>query len=131
MDYNVTLSVPAWTLKAAPAVLPVLLTKGIIVKVRVGMPDGCADLVHVVVVRGGHQVWPSNPDGNYAWNDYVHEIEASYLLDDQPLTMKVVAWNEDTAHSHNVTVGFNLLPLEPTVLSKFVQAVLGRPTRWG
>ncbi len=131
MDYNVTLSVPASTLAAVPSILPVLLTKGLIVEVRVGFPDGCADLVHVVIVRGGHQVWPTNPSGSYAWNDYVYEIAASYVLDDQPLTMKVVAWNEDTANAHLVTVGFNLLPLEPTVLARFVQAVLGRPTRWG
>lgn len=130
MDYNVTLAVPASTLEGDPAELSVRLTKSIIVKVRVGFPDGCADLVHVVIIRGSHQVWPTNDDGNYAWNDYVYEIEASYVLDDYPLILKVVAWNDDTANAHVVTVGFNLLPLEPTILSRFVQAVLGRPTRW-
>jgi hypothetical protein len=130
LDYNVTLNVPASTAKSDPAELRVRLTVGLIVKVRVGFPDGCADLVHVAIVRGGHQVWPSNPDGDYAWNDYVYEIEASYVLDDQPLTMKIQAWNEDTANAHQVMVGFNMLPLEPTILGRFVQAVLGRPTRW-
>ena len=130
MDYNVTLSVPKATLKGDPAELRVRLTKGLIIKVRVGFPDGCADYLHAVILRGGHQVWPTNPDGDYAWNDYVHEIEASYPLEDEPLTMCVVGWNDDTRNPHQVTVGFNMLPLEPTMLSKFVQAVLGRPTRW-
>jgi len=130
MDYDVTLTVPASTTEADPAELRVRLTKGIIVKVRVGIPDGAANEVHVVIVRGAHQVWPTNPDGNFAWNDYVHEIEASYVLEDHPLIMRVVAWNEDTINDHQVAVGFNLLPLEPTVLSRFVQAVLGRPGRW-
>ncbi len=130
MDYNVTLGVPASTAKADPAEVRVRLTVGIVVRVRVAIPDGAADQVHVVITHGGRQVWPSNPDGNYAWNDYVHEIEASYVLEDEPLTLKVVAWNDDTVNAHQITVGFNLLPLEPTVLSRFVQAVLGRPTRW-
>ncbi len=130
MDYNVTLSVPAGTAKSDPAELRVPLTKGIIVKVRVGIPDGAADEVHVVITRGLHQVWPTNPDGDYAWNDYVHEIEASYVLEDEPLMLKVVAWNDDTVNAHVVTVGFNFMPLEPSKLGQFVQAVLGRPTRW-
>lgn len=130
MDYDLSLNVPASTAKSDPAELRVLLTKGIVVKVRVGFPDGCGEDVHVVIIRGGHQVWPTNPDGNYAWNDYVFEIEASYVLEDQPLTMKIQAWNADTVNAHDVMVGFNMLPLEPTMLGKFVQAMLGRPTRW-
>lgn len=130
MDRNVAVSIPASTSESDPLITEVQLTKGIIVKVRVGFPDGCADEVHVVIIRGGHQVWPDQDDQNYAWNNYVYEIEASYVLDDYPLTVKIVAWNEDTVNAHQVTVGFNLLPLEPTRLSKFVQAVLGRPARW-
>lgn len=130
MDYNVTLSVPASTLEIAPVELRVGLTKGIIVEVRIGFPDGCADLVHVVIKRDGHVVWPNNPDGNYAWNDYVYELAESYVLDVEPLSLRVVAWNEDTINAHRVTVGFNMLPLEPTILARFVQAVLGRPGRW-
>ena len=130
MDYNVTLSVPKSTAKAAAVELEVELVVGLIDKVRIGFPDGCADLMHCVIVHGIHQVWPTNPDGNYSWNDYVYEIEESYVMDEEPLMLKVVAWNDDTRNAHQVTVGFNMLPLEPTLLSKFVQAVLGRPTRW-
>lgn len=125
-----TLSVPASTTESDPQELRVRLTVGIIVEVRIGFPDGCADMVHVVIARGLHQVWPTNPDGNYAWNDYSYEFQESYALLGEPLSLKVVAWNEDTANAHRVTVGFNLLPLEPTILARFVQAVLGRPTRW-
>ena len=130
MDYSVDLEVPKSTTAWDPAELRVRLTKGLIIGVRVGFPDGCADLLHCVIVRGIHQVWPTNPDGNYHWNDYVFEIRSEYPLEDYPLDMIIRAWNDDARNPHTVTVGFNLLPLEPTVLSKFVQAVLGRPTRW-
>jgi len=131
MDYNVTLSVPQSTPASAPAELVVDLVPGLVIEVRVGFPDGCADLVHVVILRGIHQVWPTNPDGDYSWNDYIHEFQESYAMDEEPYELKVVAWNEDTRNAHRVTVGFNMLPLEPTILSRFVQAVLGRPIRWG
>lgn len=130
MDRNVTFSVPADTAEDDPVVVVVKLGKGIIVKVRIGIPDGAADEVHVVIIRGGHQVWPSHRGENYAWNDTVHVIEASYLLEDHPLKMKIVAWNGDTVNAHQVTVGFNMLPLEPSRLGQFVQAMLGRPSRW-
>lgn len=130
MDYNVALAIAADTEKADPAKLDVRLTLGMVVKVRVGFPDGCADYVHAVIMRGDHQVWPSNRDGDYSWNNYVYEIEASYVLEDEPLTLRVVGWNEDKRNPHTVQVGFNMLPLEPSRLSRFVQAVLGRPSRW-
>ncbi len=130
MDYNVALAVPANTPETSPAKLDVHLTHGLIVKVRVGFPDGCADYVHVVIMRGGHQVWPSNRSGNYSWNNYVYEIEESYPLEYDPFSMRVVAWNDDQRNPHTVTVGFNMLPLEPGKLGRFVQTVLGRPTRW-
>lgn len=130
MDYNVTLSVPASTTESAPAELRVPLTVGLIVEVRIGFPDGCADYVHVVITRGLHQLWPTNPSGSYSWNYHMYEIKASYVLEDEPLALKVVAWNEDTRNAHQVTVGVNILSLEPSRLSRFVQAVLGRPTRW-
>uniref|UniRef100_A0A6H1ZYQ6 Uncharacterized protein n=1 Tax=viral metagenome TaxID=1070528 RepID=A0A6H1ZYQ6_9ZZZZ len=130
MDYNVTLAVPKATPATAPAEVVVELAPGLIVEVRVGFPDGCADYVHAVILRGIHQVWPTNPDGNYSWNDYTYVFQESYVVDDEPLELRVLGWNDDTRNLHTVTLGFNMLPLEPTVLSRFVQAVLGRPTRW-
>lgn len=130
MDYNFTHSVPAGTLESAPSRLALPLEVGIIVQVRVGIPDGAADEVHVVIERGLHQLWPSRSGDNYAWNDYVYEIQESYVLDEVPYELTLVTWNDDTVNDHQVMVGFNMLPLEPTRLSKFVQAVLGRPARW-
>lgn len=130
MDYNFTLDVPRWTLETAPAELTMELVQGMIVGVRVGFPDGCADMVHVVIRVGLHQLWPSNQEGNYAWNDFTYVIQESYELDEVPYELTLVAWNDDQREPHQVTVGVNMLDLEPSMLSRFVQAVLGRPTRW-
>lgn len=130
MDYNFTLSVPASTLETDPAELTLELVKGIVVGVRVGFPDGCADYLHAAIRLGLHQLWPSNQGGNYAWNDYTYEIQESCVLDEEPYELTLLAWNDDTRNAHQVTVGFNMLPLEPGALGRFVQAVLGRPTRW-
>jgi len=130
MDYNFTLSVPASTLESDPAELTLDLVQGIIVGVRVGFPDGCADYVHAFIRLGLHHLWPSNQEGSYAWNNYTYEVQESYVLDEVPYELTLVAWNGDSRNAHQVTVGFDMLPLEPTVLGKFVQAVLGRPTRW-
>lgn len=123
MDYSVDLELPKSTPKTDPALVEIRLTKGTIVKVRIGFPDGCADFVHCVIVRGGSQVWPTNPDGNYHWNDYTFEIEAKYVLDDEPLTLKVEGWNDDEQNSHTISVGFNMLPLEVPILTGLIFAV--------
>lgn len=130
MDYNFRLSVPAGKTEASPATLALPLEHGIIVKVRVGIPDGAADEVHVTIWQGLHQLWPQRSGDSYAWNDYVYEIEESYVLEEVPYELTLVAWNLDTVNAHKVMVGFNILLLEPSKLGQFVQAMLGRPSRW-
>ena len=130
MDYNFSQSVPAGTSETESTRLALPLERGIIVKVRVGIPDGAADEVHVTIWRGLHQLWPQRSGDNYAWNDHVYEIEESYVLEEVPYELTLVAWNEDSINAHQVMVGFNILPLEPSRLGQFVQAMLGRPSRW-
>ena len=130
MDYNFRQSVPAGTSETEPTRLALPLERGIIVKVRVGIPDGAADEVHVTIWQGLHQLWPQRPGSSYAWNDQVYNIEESYVLEEVPYELTLVAWNDDKVNAHQVMVGFNILPLEPSRLGQFVQAMLGRPSRW-
>lgn len=103
MFYRYSLTVPASTLVSAPATTIMYLAHGIIHQVEVGFPPGCAALVHVAIFRFEHQAWPTNPDGDFAWDDYNVVIrQENFGLVHRPYTLSLRAWSEDTVYPHTI-----------------------------
>lgn len=86
------------------------LTKGIINRVNLVFPPGCAGLLHVAINHGLHQVWPTNPRGNYATDGETIDFEEFYELKYDPFVLTVYTRNEDDAYEHEVIVRIGLLP---------------------
>lgn len=105
MHYDYTLTVPANTLKTDPAKLTMYLCHGIIHSLDIAFPEGCAAWVHAVIYRFEHQAWPTNPDGDYCWDNYTVEIRnESFGLTSGPYTLSLRCWNEDENFPHDITV---------------------------
>lgn len=103
MFYRYSLTVPADTPATAPVAETMYLCHGIIHQVEIAFPPGCAALVHVAVYRFEHQAWPTNPDEQFAWDDYNIVIrQESFGLVTQPYTLSLRAWSEDEAYAHTV-----------------------------
>ncbi len=113
MFYDFAITVSANTAKAAPTTQELKLTHGVIHRVEVEFPAGCAGLVHCGLLQGIHQLWPTNPDGSFASDDYVIAIYEDYELATEPYVVKFVGWNLDDTYDHTVTVRIGVLDSGP------------------
>ena len=111
MYYDVSFTIPANTAKASPEDLEVKLTHGVVHRVEIGFPSGCAGLAHLQIRRGGHQVWPTNPQGSFNTDDYTIPIDDYYELFEEPYILTLVGWNLDDTYDHTLEIRFGILPL--------------------
>jgi len=112
MYYDFSFTIPANTLKKSPTELEVKLTSGVIHRVEIGFPSGCAGLVNLAIRKGLHQVWPTNPDGAFNTNDYTITINEFYPLTTAPYKLTLQGWSLDDTYPHTIEVRFALLPPE-------------------
>ena len=108
MEYVFRLTIPANTPKISPERLTCKLTHGIVNHVAVAFPPGPRGLAHLVIYRYEHQVWPTNPEETFAWDDYTVEFDEEFELTERPYTMSLRGWNLSTKFSHTVTVRFEI-----------------------
>lgn len=105
-----TLAIPANTAEASPVSEKLRLDHGVITRVEVEFPAGCAGLVYVHIDRALHQVWPTNPGGSLRtdgraiiWADYQE-------LFSEPMELDLVGWNLDDTYQHEILFRFELTP---------------------
>lgn len=112
MDFVFDLTIPADTEEASPEELLVDVGVGIIHLVEIGFPRGCAGLAHAMIRQGLHQVWPTNPQGDYNWDNHVYQIREHYPIKGGGAPLVLQGWNEDDTFQHVVTFRFSVLPEE-------------------
>lgn len=109
MQFTYELTIPPNTVKTNPETQVCKLTYGTVKRVFICFPPGPKGLAHIVIKRFESQVWPTNPDGDFAWDNFVFIIEDEFNMESGPFTVKLVGWNEDDTYEHTVTVMFNVL----------------------
>lgn len=110
MYYDYSFIIPANTTQASPHTEDVKLTHGVIHRVEVGFPQGCAGLAHLQIKRALHQVWPTNPQGSFNTDDYTIPINEFYELFTEPYILTLVGWNLDDTYDHTLEVRIGILP---------------------
>ena len=111
MFYDFSFTIPANTTEADPQELVCKLTYGIIHRVEIIFPSGCAGLAHLQIREGLHQYWPTNPDGAFNSNDERIEFSEYLELYRTPYELVLIGWNEDDTYPHTLEVRFGLLPV--------------------
>lgn len=109
MYYNFNVEIPANTAKADKIVQACKMTYGFIRHVAVAFPPGPKGLAHLVIYRYESQIWPTNPDADFAWDNYTLEFNEDFALTDAPFRLTLHGWNEDDTYPHTVTVRFELV----------------------
>lgn len=129
MLYVLPLTIPAGTAEGAPTEQDLKLTDGVITRVEVEFPAGCAGLAHSYARQGVHQVFPTNPDGNLAsdnhviaWNDYED-------LHTDPRILTICGWNLDDTYDHTITWRIELTPREIAERLKSTDTLLAKISR--
>lgn len=85
---------------------------GVLTDVVIHFPAGCFALVHVGAYDGLHQVFPTNPNGKYALDDYTLHIEDEYEMESGKSKLILKGWNEDEEFDHTIKVSFRIVPYE-------------------
>lgn len=109
MQFNFAIEVDENTTEGDPKREKVKLSIGILTKVSVLLPWGCAGLVGVRILHYEHQLYPTNPDAWFIGNDVFIEFEDEYLILEGPGEFIIEAYNLDDFYSHSPIVGFNVL----------------------
>ncbi len=86
------------------------LEKGTIVRLEVIFPAGCQGLVFCHVNRALHQVYPKNPDYQYAGNGETILASDEYSISEEPFQLEFFGWNTDEIYDHTVTVRIQIVP---------------------
>lgn len=109
MIYAYDITVEAKQTDSPPQKTTLELTTGYIHLVEVVFPPGPSNLVHLTINRGGHQVWPSNPDGDFIGDGIAISFREEYWLLDEPLDLVVHTWSPLATEDHKITVRLGLL----------------------
>lgn len=88
------------------------LTAGVIHQLDVLFPSGPQGYLHVKINHGLHQLWPTNPDGNFASSNEKISFKEFYELTSAPYKLNVYTWNEDDTYPHIVLIRIGILPRE-------------------
>lgn len=126
--YSFAITVPANTAQTAPVELEAPLSPGMIHRVEIQFPRGCAGLAHAQVFRAAHQIWPTNLDEDLASDGFIIAWDDRYELAESPYSLILRAWNLDDTYQHIITFRFAILPA--AVFTPAAEAV-GMLTRIG
>ena len=110
MYYDIPVTIPANTPELSPIEVEVKLTHGVIHRVEVEFPAGCAGLAHLQILRYDHQIYPTNPEGSFNTDDYIVPIDDYFELIEAPYTLKLRGWNLDDTYEHTITVRIGIYP---------------------
>ena len=110
MFFSFNLAIPAGTAQTAPVEVEALLAHGIIHRVEIEFPAGCAGLAHVAIRRGLHQLWPLNPDASFATDDWIIAWDEHQELLEEPYALTLVGYNLDDIFPHTPVIRLGVLP---------------------
>ncbi len=122
MFYDFAIKVETTDTEASPKEQVLKLTYGVIHRVEVQFPIGTQALTHCKLFHEEHQLFPTNPDGDFASDGYVIPIDDHFELHTEPYSLKAKCWNEDDTYAHTITIRVGILPEE--ILSPW--AALGK-----
>lgn len=108
MDYWYAVKTSANVTEANAIKTELKLIDGIITKVWMVHPEGCHGLAYAAIFHGGHQLYPTNPEGAYHGNAVPMEWEDNYKLE-TPAILTLKTWNLDDIYDHTLYLRITVL----------------------
>ena len=124
MFYDFAVEVTANTLESAPKEQSLKLTAGVIQRLSILFPPGPHGMVKLKLMEGGHQFLPTNPEGYFATDDEVLNIDEFYELKTEPYTLKAVAFSPGTTYNHTISMRIGILRPEEVEKASGLMAAL-------
>ena len=112
MIYWADISTPKNTAKADAQRTPLKVTKGLVYRVEVQFPRGCAGLLYCSIYDGGYSAWPSQPGEWFRGNRNTIGFDDPYLKLAEPYEFDILTYNLDDTYAHSVLVRLGLVSQE-------------------
>lgn len=109
MQFTYPIEIEPETAASDPMRVQTELCFGILKKVSVYFPWGCAGLVGIRILHYEHILYPTNLDEWLVGNEIFIEFESEYLILGGWGEFKIEGYNEDDFYTHTPIVGFNVL----------------------
>jgi hypothetical protein len=98
------ITIPANTPQTNPIITTLQLTAGTITDMEIQVPSGVVALAHIQLRVGLHQLFPSNPEADFATSNETIDWTEDIAMDQPPYQMTAWGWNTDTSFPHTLTV---------------------------
>jgi len=108
--YSLAVAAPKNTTKASPVEETLVVHPGVVKQLDILIPDRCAGLLHVVILRNLQQIWPPYEDDDFTGDDTHWSFPEEYHVADAPFVFTVRAWNDDDTYPHTAYVAMAILP---------------------
>jgi len=96
------------TLRADPLTVNINLPIGVIHRVWVEFPKGCAGLVGVQIWRGPYQIFPLPEDTWLRSDNAVMNFALTHDMLKEPFTLTLKSYNEDDTYRHTIWIGLEM-----------------------
>ena len=85
------------------------VNQGVIYKVWIHFPPGCAGLVKVRIYHQGHPFLPVEEDKFIKGDSFTYEFPIMFEIKEPPEFITIRAWNEDDTYDHSIDVSFSIV----------------------
>ena len=104
MIYTASITIAAKTAKSDAERTVLRVGKGLVWRIEVEFPPGCAGLAHLFITDGKYQVFPATPGESFASDGAVIGFDDLYLKNVPPYELVITTWNVDTGWDHTLQV---------------------------
>jgi hypothetical protein len=113
MLYKEEITTPINTARTSPMRTELELAVGVVSRVSLSFPAGCAGLVGLRVLDGLLQLWPLTPGEWFITDNFTIDFPENRFLTSGAKTLTIESFNEDTHYEHSVSVQVHVA--EPSV----------------
>lgn len=101
MLYTQEITIPDNTSKTSYQKDTIKITKGVITRISVFFPWGCAGLVKVQVIRKTWQIYPLSRGQWLSGNDKEFDFSTRIDITSEPYELIIYSYNEDDTYEHS------------------------------
>lgn len=112
MQFTFPISIPANTEPSDPTREITKVCYGLLNKVQIDFPWGCAGLVGIRILHYEHVLYPTNADQWFIGNKVSIIFDCNYAITQGWFNFSVEGYNEDDFYEHTPIVNLNVLPFQ-------------------
>jgi len=110
--FTKSLTIPANTPENHPANTKIDVCYGLVYRVEIQFPAGCAGLVGFALFDGLHQVYPSSPGEWFITDNFTIAFDDRYLKLTEPFVFDLFGYNLDDTYPHTVYLRLGIVDKE-------------------